>query len=198
MLQLQKPVCPEPVPCSMRSHCDEKPTHRYKEQPLLTATTEAAQSNEDPMQQRKMNLASTLQTRSCCPLQFTNEDSEVLSVCYLLEHPNHGSVSEESPPIVSPALSQDAPFLLLSQDASSASNSKSKPERLSLPSSLPDNGCATRHVGLSSLTRNQTCALLQWECGVLTTGPPGKSVKRPGFRCGPPIGSSVPLSFTDE
>ncbi|KAI4574890.1 hypothetical protein MJT46_004169, partial [Ovis ammon polii x Ovis aries] len=93
MLQLQKPVCPEPVPCSMRSHCDEKPTHRYKEQPLLTATTEAAQSNEDPMQQRKMNLASTLQTRSCCPLQFTNEDSEVLSVCYLLEHPNHGGSS---------------------------------------------------------------------------------------------------------
>ena len=30
---------------------------------------------------------------------------------------------------------------------------------------------------LSSLTRNRTCALLQWECGVLTTGPPEKSVK---------------------
>ncbi|XDA72764.1 hypothetical protein R6Z07F_003043 [Ovis aries] len=57
MLQLQKPVCPEPVPCSMRSHCDEKPTHRYKEQPLLTATTEAVQSDEDPMQQRKMSCA---------------------------------------------------------------------------------------------------------------------------------------------
>ena len=30
---------------------------------------------------------------------------------------------------------------------------------------------------LSSLTRNRTCALLQWECRVLTTGPPEKSVK---------------------
>ena len=31
--------------------------------------------------------------------------------------------------------------------------------------------------GLSSPTRNQTCVLLQCQCRVLTTGPPGKSAK---------------------
>ena len=36
-------------------------------------------------------------------------------------------------------------------------------------------GLTTLHVDLSSLTRDWTCVPLQWNYGVLTTGPPGKS-----------------------
>ena len=41
VLQLLKPICLEPVIRNKRSHHNEKPSHRTKEQPLLTATRES-------------------------------------------------------------------------------------------------------------------------------------------------------------
>ena len=35
---------------------------------------------------------------------------------------------------------------------------------------------AVQHVGFYFPTRDQTCTPLQWNHGVLTTGPPGKSI----------------------
>ena len=50
MPQLLKPMHLEPMLCNKRSHCNEKPEHRNKEQPPLAATREKpAHSNEDPM-----------------------------------------------------------------------------------------------------------------------------------------------------
>ena len=39
--QLLKPLHLEPVFCNKRSHCNEKPTHCYKEYPLLAAIKES-------------------------------------------------------------------------------------------------------------------------------------------------------------
>ena len=41
VLQLLKPMCPEPVLLNERSHCNEKPVHCNEEEPLLTATRES-------------------------------------------------------------------------------------------------------------------------------------------------------------
>ena len=40
-LQLLKPMCPEPVLCSKRSHHNVEPAYRQEEWPPLAATTEA-------------------------------------------------------------------------------------------------------------------------------------------------------------
>ena len=45
---------------------------------------------------------------------------------------------------------------------------------------------------LSSPTGDRTCSSLQWECRVLTTGPPGKSL----FLCLPLFPSSLPLRLS--
>ena len=47
--QLLKHARLEPVLCNKRSHCNEKPAHHNKEQPLLT-TRKPACSKEDPTQ----------------------------------------------------------------------------------------------------------------------------------------------------
>ena len=62
--QLLKPRCLEPVLHNKRSHCDEKLTHRHKEQPLLSATRETLYSNEDPAQP-KINKNKPLKKFSC-------------------------------------------------------------------------------------------------------------------------------------
>ena len=41
MLQLLKPVLPEPMLCSKRSHSNERPAHRDEEWPLLATTRES-------------------------------------------------------------------------------------------------------------------------------------------------------------
>ena len=52
MRQLLKPACLEPVLCSKRDHRGERPVHRSKEWPLLTAAKERAHT-----QQRRPNAA---------------------------------------------------------------------------------------------------------------------------------------------
>ena len=51
MPQLLKPVHLEPMLYNKRSHCNEKPMHCNKEQPLLATTRrKPAHSDEDPTQ----------------------------------------------------------------------------------------------------------------------------------------------------
>ena len=52
-LQLLKPALPELV-LHKRKHCDEKPAQCMEELPPLAATRESPCSNEDPVQQPKI------------------------------------------------------------------------------------------------------------------------------------------------
>ena len=54
-LQLLKPMCPEPVLCSKRSHHNVEPAHRQEEWPPLAATRETLQkSNKDSTAKNKL------------------------------------------------------------------------------------------------------------------------------------------------
>ena len=54
-LQLLKPVYPEPVLCSKRSHHNEEPAHRNEEWPLFAATRESLhKSNKDSATKNKL------------------------------------------------------------------------------------------------------------------------------------------------
>ena len=53
MPQLLKPTCLEPVLCSKRSHCNEKPEHRNEEWPPHTTTRESLHTATNTQQSQK-------------------------------------------------------------------------------------------------------------------------------------------------
>ena len=68
MLQLLKPVCPEPVLCNKRSQCNEELVHLNGEWPLLFTTRESPRvvmkthcNEEEKMKER--NLATVLERK---------------------------------------------------------------------------------------------------------------------------------------